>query len=168
MRVDSFAYLPRSFQPLYANPARLPGEEGEVWAPFEKRLAESRIALVTSAGAYVPGEQASFDLDRERREPTWGDPTWRPIPHDGAQGGLDFAHLHINTADALADHEVVLPRRALDALVADGVVAAAAPTHASVMGFQESGLQVWREHTAPELAALFRSEDVDGLVFAPV
>ena len=61
MEVNSFTFLPRSFQPLYANPK--PPETGEVWAPFEKRLADANIALLSSAGLYVRGDQEAFDLD---------------------------------------------------------------------------------------------------------
>jgi hypothetical protein len=74
MRVDSFAFLPRSFRPMFEKPPRLEGHEAHVFAPFEKRLAEAKIALLTSAGLYLKASQPSFDGERERREPTWGDP----------------------------------------------------------------------------------------------
>ncbi|MGA7911115.1 MAG: hypothetical protein WCC30_06160, partial [Candidatus Dormiibacterota bacterium] len=79
MIVDSYRFLPRSFRPLYEGRGPLPGEEAPVWAPFEKRLASSSIALLTSAGIFVNGDQASFDLDHERSHPEWGDPSWRAI-----------------------------------------------------------------------------------------
>ena len=64
MIVDSYRFLPRSFRPMYEDRGPFPGEEAPVWAPFEKRLAAARIALLTSAGLYVRGTQASFDLAR--------------------------------------------------------------------------------------------------------
>ena len=79
-----------------------------------------------------------------------------------------MAHLHVNPADVLADHGVALPLRTLERLVADGVVGASAPTHLSVMGYQATGLRVWRERTAPELVARLRDDSVDGVVLAPV
>src|SRR5579864_5264221 len=78
--VDSFRFLPRSFRPLYEGRGPFPGEEAPVWAPFGKRLAESRIALLTSAGLYLKRSQPSFDLAREQARPDWGDPSWRAIP----------------------------------------------------------------------------------------
>jgi D-proline reductase (dithiol) PrdB len=165
--VDSLRFLPRSFRPLYEAPAPLEGETDPVWAPFESRLAASRIALVSSAGLYRPARDAPFDADGERRDPTWGDPSWRAIPRETRQGELAMLHLHVNDADVLADHEVALPLRALDALVADGVVGASAPTHFSVMGYQAAGLQAWRRQTAPEIVARLRDEAVDGVVLAP-
>jgi len=168
MRVDSFAYLPRSFRARFERPPRLPGEDAEVWAPFGPRLAEATIGLLSSAGLHVEGEQEPFDVDRERREPLWGDPSWRAIPHGVAQGSLGMSHLHVNPADVLADHEVALPVRTLDALVEDGTVGGRAAAHVSVMGYQEAGLVEWRERTAPEVIDLLRSEGVDGIVLAPV
>lgn len=168
VRVDSFAFLPRSFRALYADVPPFPGEEHPVWAPFEPRLADARIALLTSAGLHVEGHQAPFDAERERQEPTWGDPTWRAIPSDVAPGALGMTHLHVNDADVRADHNVALPTAVLGQLVADGVVGSATPRHASVMGYQEAGLEVWRATTGPEIAAMLREDGADGVVLAPV
>jgi D-proline reductase (dithiol) PrdB len=167
MRVDSYAFLPRSFRAMYENPPRLPGEEDVVWAPMEARLADATVALLSSAGLYVQGEQEAFDLDRERAEPFWGDPSWRAIPRDTAQGALGMAHLHVNAADTLADHEVSLPLRTLDGLVDDGVVGASAPTHYAVMGYQQAGLEAWRTQTASEIVTRLRDEHVDAICLAP-
>ena len=168
MLVDSFRFLPRSFAPMYASAAPIEGESEPVWAPFEPRLAEATIGLVTSAGLHVEGEQEPFDAERERQDPTWGDPTWRPIPHKVADGGVGMTHLHVNSADILADHNVALPTDALDRLVSDGVVHAATATHASVMGYQAAGLEVWRKETAPTIISMFRDEGANGVVLAPV
>ena len=166
--IDSFRFLPRSFVPMYENPVPVPGEEGEVWAPLPRRLAEARIALVTSAGLYLEDEQDPFDVERERREPTWGDPTHRVLPASLAGRALGMSHLHVNPDDVLADPEIALPLEGLAALVGDGRVGAVAPSHYSVMGFQESGLAVWREETAPAIVARLVEEAVDGVILAPV
>ncbi|HET6810713.1 MAG TPA: hypothetical protein VFH50_06865 [Acidimicrobiales bacterium] len=168
MEVDSYRFLPRSFRARYENPSRLPGEDAAVWATFPVRLAEARVALLSSAGLHVKSRQPPFDAAGERANPMWGDPSWRAIPRSAGQDDLGMMHLHVNNTDVLADHEVALPLRALDALVAAGVVGASADTHFSVMGYQEDGLEVWRTRTAPEIAEVLRDERVDGLVLAPV
>ena len=167
MEVDSYRFLPRSFRSFYEGRGPFAGEEEPVWAPFDKRLQDSRIALLTSAGLYVKKSQPPFDLDRERAHPEWGDPSWRAIPAavDGADLGV--AHLHINDEDVLADPEIALPSGRLVQLVADGVVGGAAAEHISVMGYQERSLEGWRERTAGEVAAHLRSQGVDGLILAP-
>jgi D-proline reductase (dithiol) PrdB len=166
--VDSFRYLPRSFIPLYEGAVPAPGDEGAVWAPFPKRLAEARIALLTSAGLYLEGEQPPFDGDREKAEPTWGDPTHRVLPASLAGSRLSMMHLHLNHEDLLADPEIALPLDGLASLVAEGRVGSVAPHHVSVMGYQQAGLEVWRRETAPAIVGLLRGEDTDGLILAPV
>jgi hypothetical protein len=166
--VDSFRFLPRSFRPLYEDPSRLPGEDAPVWAPATKRLAETRVTLLTSAGLYLEGEQPSFDLERERLEPTWGDPSWRRLPKALPAGRLAMAHLHVNPADILADHDVAVPVHVLDELVEEGLVGGATPEHLSVMGYQEHGLAGWREATAPAIVDLLHEMGSDALLLAPV
>src|SRR2546430_4173798 len=114
--VDSYRFLPRSFRPFYEGRGAFPGEESPVWAPFENRLADSRIALLTSAGVYMKASQSTFDLDREQANPEWGDPTWRSIPATAGSDDIAVAHLHINDEDVVADPEIALPMRGLAGL----------------------------------------------------
>lgn len=166
--MDSYRFLPRSFVPLYSQTTPAPGDDGPVWAPFEKRLAESRIALLTSAGFYVAGEQAPFDAEREKAEPTWGDPSHRVLPYPFDPGALGMTHLHVNHEDPLADPEIALPVGGLTALAGEGRVGSVAPRHVSVMGYQQAGLEVWRRETAPAIVELLRGQGTDGLILAPV
>ena len=168
MRVDSFRFLPRSFVPLYETAEPLEGERDNVWTPFEPRLADATIALISSAGLSVAGEQEPFDLEREKREPTWGDPGYRAIPNDLGERRLAMSHLHVNNADTLADRNVSLPLDVLNDLAAEGFVGAAARAHFSVMGYQQAGLDAWRQETAPAIARQLRDEGADGVILAPV
>ena len=166
MRVDSFRFLPRSFRPLYEH---VEAPDGEMpWAPFEPRLSGATIALLTSAGLHLQGVQPPFDLERERREPTWGDPSWRSIPAGVTSAELGMCHLHVNPTDVLADHDVALPLDRLAELVAEGVVGAVAGHHVSVMGYQERSLEGWRTTSFPEIVDMLRGEAADGVVLAPV
>jgi D-proline reductase (dithiol) PrdB len=168
MRVDSFRFLPRSFVPLYENVAPLEAEREVVWVPFAPRLADATIALLSSAGLSLPPEQEPFDLDRERCEPTWGDPSYRVIPNDLGDRPLVMRHLHVNNADTLADHNVSLPLDVLNELATEGHIGAAAHSHYSVMGYQEAGLVTLREQTAPAIVEHLRHEGADGVILAPV
>ena len=167
MIVDSYRFLPRSFRPMYEDRGPFPGEEAPVWAPFEKRLAAARIALLTSAGLYVRSTQRSFDLEREQNHPEWGDPSWRSIPWNADAADIGVAHLHINDDDIRADPEIALPARLLDQLVTEGVVGSATAEHLSVMGYQERSLAGWRDETLPELVEKLRDQQADGLILAP-
>jgi D-proline reductase (dithiol) PrdB len=167
MVVDSYRFLPRSFRPFYEGRGPYPGEESPVWAPFEKRLSASRIALLTSAGVYLKASQASFDVEGEQSNPEWGDPTWRSIPATARPDEMAVAHLHINDEDALADPEIALPMRGLAELVEEGIVGGAVVHHVAVMGYQDRGLDDWRSTTAPEIVAHLRGQGADGLILAP-
>ncbi len=167
MIVDSYRFLPRSFRPLYEGRGPFPGDDAPVWAPFEKRLAASRIALLTSAGLYLKASQPSFDVEREQDDPEWGDPSWRSIPAGAQAAEIAVAHLHINDQDILADPEITLPARLLDQLAAEGVVGGATSEHLSVMGYQDRSLDGWRQQTLPEVVAMLRDQQADGLILAP-
>jgi D-proline reductase (dithiol) PrdB len=167
VKVDSYRFLPRSFRPFYEGRGAFPGEDAPVWAPFEKRLADSRIALLTSAGIYLRENQGPFDLEREQTHPDWGDPSWRAIPASARPSDLGVAHLHINDEDLLADPEIALPARLLEQLAAERVVGSAAGEHLSVMGYQDRSLPDWRDKTVHELVAHLRAQEADGLILAP-
>ena len=168
MLVDSYRYLPRSFRELYEEMSPI-DDTSPVWAPFEKRLAEANVTLLSSGGLYLEGEQEPFDLEREKQEPNWGDPTSREIPHD--VGAVGVAHLHVNNEDARADHHVVLPTGPLQALVDEGLVGGATERHFSVMGYQgrgEHALDGWTDETAPTIIDRLRDLRSDAVLLAPV
>jgi hypothetical protein len=159
--VDSFRFLPRSFRPLYEGRGAFPGEEGPVWAPFAKRLADARITLLSSAGFFLKATQPTFDLETEKTRPEWGDPTWRAIPASAQPEDLGVAHLHINDEDLLADPEIALPMRGLAEL--------ATPTshHIAAMGYQDRRLTDWHHTTSREIVDFLREQETDGLILAP-
>jgi len=165
--VDSYKFLPRSFRPFYQGRGPFPGEADPVWTPFAKRLSESRIALLTSAGVYLKASQPSFDVEREQANPEWGDPTWRLISATAQPDDLAVAHLHINDEDLLADPEIALPVHLLEDLAGEEVVGGAVAEHVSVMGYQDRGLRDWRDVTAPQIVAHLREQGADALVLAP-
>ena len=165
MPVDSYAFLPRAFRPMYENSPQFTHEPA--WAEFAKPLAEAKVALLTSAGLFTPATQSPFDVERERLEPTWGDPTMRIIPNHVTQDQIGASHLHINTADLLEDFNIALPIDRLAELVAAGTVGSAAEEHFSLMGFQSEGADVWRTETGPEIAARCHDMAVDAVILAP-
>jgi hypothetical protein len=165
MTVDSYAFLPRAFRALYEAAPHFDHEP--VWAEFDTPLDQARIGLLSSAGIFLADSQPPFDVERERAEPTWGDPTLRIIPNDVRQSHLDARHLHINTADLLIDMNVALPIERLNDLADHGVIGSASPEHYSVMGFQEEGAEQWQTTTGPEIVARCHAVDIDALILAP-
>lgn len=165
MAVDSFRYLPRSFIPLYEQRTYQVTEP--VWTPLDIPVEAATFALLTSAGVFLPAAQPSFDLERERAEPTWGDPSYRVIPAEVTEAEVDVAHLHINTEPIRQDLEVALPLRTFRHLADEGIIGGVASEHYSVMGYQEPGAETWITETGPEIAARCHAADIDVLVLAP-
>ena len=130
------------------------------FAPLAKPLAEARVGLLTSAGAYVEGDEP-FDVDDPH-----GDPGFRTIPDGVELERIRFAHSHYDTTRAEADPNVVLPIEPLRALVADGVVGAAAAEHVGMMGFNPDPARLVEE-SAPAVAAHFAAQETDVVVLSP-
>ena len=165
MPVDSFKYLPGSIAAYYRN-MPVQKEDPIPWTPLAKPLSESRFALVTTAGIYVEGAEPPFDMEREKREPMWGDPTFRCIPRDVHQDQIGASHLHINNRDLLEDVNIVLPVQRFLELESEGVIGSLAPTSYSYMGYQMNNSE-WRNKYGPEVAGLMKDEAVDCVLLTP-
>ena len=106
--VDGFRFLPPGLAAWILT--FIPDDEfnGPIpWTPMDKPLSEARVALVTSAGISLKSDPP-FDMEREKLEPDWGDPTFRVIPKETTAGDVNVNHLHINTSFILEDLDVML------------------------------------------------------------
>ncbi len=135
------------------------------FAPLPKPLCECSLALVSTAGV-ARLDDRPFDQEGERRNPWWGDPTWRAIPRGTTEEQVRLYHLHIDPRFGQADLDVVLPMRRLDELVAEGLVGRSAGTHYSIMGYQLRS-EVLEGETAPALARHMRAQGVDAAALVP-
>jgi D-proline reductase (dithiol) PrdB len=150
--------------------ARVPREPAHApipWTPLAKPLAECRVALLSTAGLSMMGDRP-FDMEGERRRPTWGDPSWRRLRADATSATIEVNHLHIDTSYVLRDLDVALPLDRLRELAAEGIVGAVAPTHYSTMGYQGADTRALETESAPAIAQAMRDERVDVALLAPV
>lgn len=99
------------------------------WAAPRAATCELRVALITSAGLHLAGDERF----RVYEQPL-GDASLRRIPHAAPLAALDLDAPYLDRKFLLRDPEVGLPRRALDALVAHGAVGGAAAHHLSFCG----------------------------------
>lgn len=132
------------------------------WTPLAKPLAQCRLAVLTTAGLYVAGEQPPFNA-----EDIEGDWTLRELPDDVALDALDIAHTHYDHTRAREDLNCVYPHDRLRELVADGVVGALASRHYSISGYCTRADLV-AERTAPQMVERLRADGVDALLHIPV
>jgi len=169
MAIDSYKWLPGSLANYYRT-LSLKKAEPLPWTPLTKPIEECCFSLVTTAGLYLKGKQPPLDLDRERQNPFWGDPTYRTIPRDVKQEEIGVAHLHINNADLEADVNIALPVHRFLELEAAGEIGSLAPTHYSFMGYQAfpPNTDEWEDHYGPEMAARMKEEGVDAALLTPV
>jgi len=136
------------------------------WRPgatLTKPLNQARIALITTAGFYLPDQQP-FDQsfrhdDCSYREIPWGTPT--SILQIG-QSSDAFDHSGIQ-----ADRNLTLPLDRLKELIDAGIVGSSAPRHFSIMGSIIAPAKLINE-SAPEIARKLADDQVDGVLLAPV
>jgi D-proline reductase (dithiol) PrdB len=168
MDVDSFRYLPRLIATFYRASERQP-EYPIPWTPLRCPLSECQFGLVTSGGLYQQGVAPPFDVARERRDPTWGDPSYRIIPADIRQTEVGVSHLHINAQDVLADLNILLPVDRFQELVSEGYIGGLASRAFSFMGYQgfPPDTRAWQEVYGPQIAAAFKAEGVSAALLTP-
>lgn len=130
------------------------------FAPLDTPLAESTMALVTTAGAHLD-TQEPFHVATVA-----GDASWREIPHDVELDRLRFTHTHYDTSAAEQDPNVVLPIDRLREAVAAGRIGRAAPFHIGMMGFNPDPSEI-ADATAPAVAERLAEAGVDVVMMVP-
>ena len=166
MPIDSYYFLDfASRQIMKAWSARQ--EPGVIpYTPLRKPLRECTVALLSTAGI-ARNDDTPFDQEGERRDPWWGDPSFRAIPLGTTEREIRIYHLHIDPRFGEADLDVVLPMRRLSELAAEGFVGRPAPTHYSTMGYILDPEELVTK-TAPAIAERMRAEGVDAAALVPV
>jgi D-proline reductase (dithiol) PrdB len=133
-----------------------PEVAGIPWTPLRKPLREARIALITSGGLYLEGQEPFV---------TTNDPTYRAIPRGTTQAQIRVSHRGYDVNGPLEDLNCLLPLRRLEELEAAGIVGSRADTKNGLKGSNPhvSFLQEWPH----EVAAHLRQEQVDAVLLTP-
>lgn len=120
-------------------------------------VAESRVALISTAGLSMRGE-APFAM---------GGADYRVIPGDAQANDIVMSHISVNydRTGYQRDWNVVLPLDRLREMAADGAIGAVADNHYSFMGATDPALM---EPAAREIARHMRAEGVDACLLLPV
>ncbi len=164
--VNGFRFLPPSLSAWFSKDIPDSAFSGHIpWTPLDKPLKETTFALMTSAGISSKTDPP-FDVEREKREPAWGDPTSREIPSTATEADIDVNHLHINTDYIKQDLNVMLPLARFREFAQEGTIGGLAPTSYSFYGFQMDP-KVLLEETMPKVASKMKSEGVDAVLLTP-
>lgn len=129
--------------------------------PLTKPLAQCRVALVTTSGAYLRDSQSPFAT----KSPT-GDDSFRIIPNDTPTTAIGLSHPGYNTRRALEDLDCVFPLALLNRLQQQGEIGAVAPRHMSFMGYIPHTERLLAE-IAPQVGAELQRDQVDLALLVP-
>ncbi len=163
---DSYRFLDGVAKRVMRHWAGLGGAGPIPWTPLAKPLAECTVALVSSAALALNGDRA-FDLQVERSDPWFADPSYRVLPRDTRTGAVRICHLHINPAFGEQDLNCVMPLERLAELAAVGEAGGSAPSHYSYVGYTLRPERLLRE-AVPAVVERMRQELVDAVVLVPV
>ncbi len=133
------------------------------WAPMRRPLAESRVALVTSAGLHLRDDKP-FITDLQGG----GDSSYRVIPR--GTGAADIIQSHVSIGfdhtSIYRDINVTFPIDRLEELREQGVVGSLADNSYSFMGALRDPSKVYSE-TGPEVARKMLDEGVEVALLTP-
>jgi D-proline reductase (dithiol) PrdB len=133
------------------------------WTPLRRPLAECRLALVSSAGFVLPGQEPFGETRRGRN------PGFREIPAE-----VDVSTLIDTHASSAFDHtalrrdpNLAFPIDRVRELVRAGRIASVAPRHLSFTGGLTAP-QRFLEDSVPEMTRLLVDDRVDAALLVPV
>ncbi len=135
---------------------------GVPWTPPSKPLAESKVAIVTTAGIHHR-KQPPFDM----RDPN-GDPSFRTIDLAHPLVDLMITHDYYDHSDADRDLNIVFPIQRLWALKREGVIGEVAGKHYGFMGhITGRHIQTLIHQKAPNVAQRLKDDNVDIVLLTP-
>jgi D-proline reductase (dithiol) PrdB len=133
------------------------------WAPLRKPLSDCRLALVSTAGLVLPGQEP-FDASMRG-----GDYSFREIPVEASVESLVDTH-RSETFDhegIRRDPNLAFPLDRLRELVQAGRIGSLNSRHLSFMGSITAPGRLIRK-TAPEAARRLAADGVDAALLVPV
>ncbi len=164
--VDGFRFLPPGLKAWMKT--FIPDEDfkGTIpWTPMSKPLNQTTLALVTSAGISLKTDPP-FDMEREKKDPLWGDRSFRAIPRGTTEKEIDVNHLHINTNLVKQDINVILPLARMAEFEEEQIIGHLAPTAYSFYGFQWQNTDFLSEAIEP-ISKRMKKEGVEAVFLTP-
>ncbi len=124
------------------------------WTPWTKKLSDSKVAMVSTAGLHLRGDKPFGG----------GDQTYRVIPSNAAAGDIIMSHTSIvwDHTGFYKDLNLAFPMDRLRELEQQSVIGALAQYFYSFMGAQREPVKMLEE-TGPEAARRMKAEGVDAV-----
>ena len=144
----------------YAMRTKAPFEvEDAPWAPLRVPIRQAKIALITTGGFYVTGQEP-YETDGPENQGDW---SFRPIPRTTAPQNMEVTHLHYDLTGPRKDRNCVFPIDRAEEMAAEGLIGSLADTYYSFMGFIQRP-DLLAQDTAPQVARLLKADGVDAVV----
>ncbi len=124
------------------------------YTPVTGKIAEMTVALVSSTGVYLEGQEPYTDN---------GDESYRVIAGDADSKLLRFKHGHYDLSNAQADPNSVFPLDRLRDLAAEGFIKRVSNKHIGFKGFSPD-LKAQYERLAPAVANEIERSQADAVV----
>ncbi|MBI4197857.1 MAG: hypothetical protein HY533_01950 [Chloroflexi bacterium] len=140
--------------------ARAPQVEGIPWAALRVPIRQAKVALLTTGGFYIQGQQEPFQTDGPEGLGDW---SFRAIPKDTPRQRIGVSHAHYDLSGPREDINCVFPLDVFVELEREGVVGEFAQTTYSFMGYIQRPEALMSE-TAPEVARRLKGDGVDAVV----
>ncbi len=132
------------------------------WTPMAKKLSDSKVALVTSAGLHLRTDKPFISAHEG------GDTSFRVIPRSSKAGDILQSHTSIgfDHTGIYRDLNVTFPIDRLQELVDQKKIGSLSDNYYSFMGALRDVTGII-ENTGPEVAGLLRAEGVEVVLLTP-
>jgi D-proline reductase (dithiol) PrdB len=124
------------------------------YTPVTSKLNEMAVALVSSTGVFVEGQEPVGDDT---------DMSYRVIPGDTSSGLLRFKHGHYDESPARQDPNTVFPLELLHDLAGEGFIKKVSNKHIGFRGFA-TDLKAMYERVCPEIGNEIERSQADAVV----
>ena len=131
------------------------------WAEFDKSLKESKVAIISTGGLYLKGDEPFAIANRKDV-----DESFREIPFDTEPDQLEVAHEHYEKRYVDKDINTVFPVERLKELVEEGFIGELSEINFSITGYIPEPDQLFT--TGKEIARRLSELKVDAVLIVPV
>ena len=145
---------------LVASKLKIEKSDNLQLAFMNKKLRDSSVALVTTAGVHLK-KDAPFDMKIKE-----GDVSFRIIPDWAEKKDLTISHNHYDHTDADKDINIVFPLEILKDFARKGLIGKVAPRHFGFMGSIYDTVKLVNG-PAREVAELLKEDGVDIALLSP-
>jgi D-proline reductase (dithiol) PrdB len=132
--VDSYRFISGITRRMIKNWISIEKPRPIPWTPLARPLSECTVAMLSSAGIALKTD-TPFDQEGERRNPWWGDPSYRVLPKTATENDVRLYHLHIDPSYAEQDLNCLFPLEHLQAMEDSRRIGRMSPRHYSIMGY---------------------------------